>query len=504
MSVAALVAILGTGAQAFDTNATGDILSRDMTPGNYTDGVKAESTLLRSGIDLIADRLKGDSLIYPAFNMKDAWGTEVVFRNNLKKEAVIAKVVVYAADDSREIVDFNVYLSAKDQFRMTMKNGMITSTDGSTPTATNAAGAIFASETNPFSVPVNDPVTGEPVESGYVIVYGMAQTDLENGYHGKHNELFKAYRAALSEERPGWDSLRMHQGVYADEEAIQAPNMHNSRGTWNPTDDEDLDVDYQLYTVAMNALSGTERIFNGTGETRDMLLNPTALLNFTDDSDDGQIILWAPGEYATLADRNIKNDGAYDRDAVNQDNNTFLVASSTYAYENAGSNLSTSVDNKLLVLQPMKRLLAQLGFGEEYWVNVCIDESTDAKAGLVTGMTYGFRANLAIWNENENALGELEGSDPITSPDSSQSTSAHCMELEELNNLEAEAAEREPEQFADKNGFVNLYMSTGKGAIPAIITQMTASRVAGDAHINWVYTPSNKILDALADNTRQK
>ncbi|WP_153015103.1 hypothetical protein, partial [Sulfurovum riftiae] len=338
MSVAAMVAIMGTGAQAFDTNTDGEILTRTGQPGNYTGGIMAYGDL-RLSTNESGDRLKGDALIFPAFDMQNDWGTEIIFRNEVGDDAVVAKVVLYAADDSRELIDFNVYLSGADQFRFTIKDGVVKSTDGSVVISENfqTDNVTFASEENPFEVKVLDPITKKTVETGYVIVYGMIQT--YNPYHNDHVGLFEKYREALDDRRDGWRTAHMTLGVYDDEDSIQAPNVTIPSGT---TD------------VKPIALSGTERIFNASGETRDLLLNPTPLMNFTD----GAALLWAPGEYAAIADRAIDSN-VYDKNQVDDDTQAFLVNSTTYVYNNANGN----VDNKFIITQPTKRFMVQLGMG---------------------------------------------------------------------------------------------------------------------------------------------
>jgi len=501
MSIAAAAAVLTSGAMAFDTNDKGEILTRDLTAkGNYTNGKVAQEELYRSGLDLVYDNKKGDALIYPAFNAKEDWGTEIAFRNNLKNSAVAAKVVVYAADDSREVMDFNVYLSAKDQCRFTIKKDTdgktyVYSEDGSVLVASNKNGARFASASEPFKAELS-------VDEGYVIVYGMGQFIREvkgglDGYHNDHNGLFLDYRDALNKYRKGWDTITMHQGVYVGEDPIQSPAM-----------DEIDEDDYSVKEVHYSALSGTERIFNTTGVSRDMLLAPTALLNFTDGSNDGQIILWAPGEYATLADRNLgdTDDNAstpdvYDIDQTVEDNRAFNVAKATYTYEAGSANFASNVDNKLIVTQPMKRLLVQMGEADRYWVKACTDSSEDhVKYGQVTGLEWGFRTASSIYNEDEYLLGGIDSDDPVISPANSAEQGAYCLELQELANIEAEALEREPEEFADKNGFVDVDFTTKTtNFIPAIITQMSASKVGENAHINWVYSPVNKFANVQVD-----
>ena len=470
MSVAAMVAIMGTGAQAFDTNTAGDILTRTGMLGKYMHGQPANNTL-RLSTNESGDRLKGDALIFPVFDMQNDWGTEIIFRNNALNHkggssAVVAKVVLYAADDSRELIDFNVYLSADDQFRFTIKDGVVKSTDGSVVISENfqTDDVTFASEASPFEAKVLDPITKKTVETGYVIVYGMMQPNAT--FHDDHKGLFKRYRETLDDLRDGWRTHHMTLGVYDDDQNTTAPDVSTIKGAKD---------------VVATALSGTERIFNASGETRDLLLNPTALENFTD----GNLLLWAPGEYAAIADRQI-NDDKYDGSEIRDDSDAFLINNTTYVYNNAKGN----VDNKFIITQPTKRFLTQLGFGKDFWVEVCEDNSPDA-ANITTGMKWGFQGELRILDENEQEYSETIGGGIITSPASSSSQSAHCLELTTLGSedLEGQAGE-----FANGNGFIKYDMTTGdENGIPAIITEMSANRVGGNGEINWVYAPATKL-----------
>ena len=480
MSVVALATILGTGAQAFDTNTTGDLLTRTGTPGNYKDGTPSHPVLSLS-TNAMGDRLKGDAVIYPAFDMQNGWGNEITVRNELpgnlsnhknsqySDRAVVAKVVLYAADDSRELIDFNIYLSQDDQFKFTIKDGVVKSTDGSVVISESFANddATFASDDKPFEVKVVDPITKKVVETGYVVIYGMMQTP--RGYHKDHKNLFKAYRSALDDERDGWRTAHMTLGVY-DDVKIEMPAPNTDQG-------------HNYQDVDHLALSGTSRLYNASGETRDLLLNATALHNFTS----GNVVIWAPGEYAAIADRKIEN-GKYmtdEFDGVPGDSYAFLVNSTTYAYNNENGN----VDNKWLFTQPTKRFMVQLGFGSKYWVQACKDDSADAK-NIETGLEWGFRGQLAIYDEDENEYSSTVGGGIITSPASSVSQGAHC---NELTTLGTEDLEGQAPEFANGNGFIDFTLNTGqKHGMPAIVTQMSANRVGANGETNWVYSPATK------------
>ena len=228
MSIAAIAAIFGTGAQAFDTNYDGNITNREAVEAKYTGGLRASQTLLRSfDIDpnsgRPADRLRGDALIFPAFQADaSGWETEIVLRNNYGDRAVIAKAVIYNGTDSAEVRDFNIYLSPNDQvrFRLT-KEGKIVSNDGSIVTnetiqTDDVTKLKFANEL-PFEKDISAIDSSSDVENGYIIVYGMAETnatidpntglvDATAGTNFDHNHtgIWQSYRAGMDAYRDGW------------------------------------------------------------------------------------------------------------------------------------------------------------------------------------------------------------------------------------------------------------------------------------------------------------
>ena len=503
LSVAAIAALMGTGAQAFNMKSetrqngsirSGVIVADTGKPANYSQGMPAAVRLHKStdavfNNIVIADSQKGDALIFPAFNTKDAWGSEFSVRNNLLRHAVIAKVVLYAADDSREILDFNVYLSAKDQVRFKIENGVLTSTDGSILVKSDNQGLHFASEANPFTVPVVDRVTGEAVKVGYTAVLGMVQSpdmlpvvNYDPRFHDDHAGIYNWYLGLLNIYRPNWTTAEMTNGTYTDfNRPVVAPNM-GQRGN--------------MREVQFDALSGVERMYNATGDERDLKIDAVALANFTDfemSPNQGQVMLYAPAEQGDLQDRNIRTFGGqlarYDTSRIIGDVATFLVGKATYTYDTAANE----VENKLLVLQPMKRAVVQAGelrtWASNWWTTCPVSPGVNPALPL-TGMEYGFRAGLDIYNEDETHYLDH----PITSPGNTQDP--YCTELVEMTYLEQVAVEDDPADFANKNGFVDVsFLSGASGRLPAIVSQMSASRVGTSGQINWLYTPANKILD---------
>ena len=135
LSAIAAIAVLSSGAIAFDTNPNGDIISaldgcnKDYNAG-YVGAFNEANTSLTGDIANLelSTTSKGDALIYPAFNSEDGWETDIVVRN-VRNTAIVAKAVIYREYDSAELLDFNIYLSPHDVARFTIKDGEVTTKD---------------------------------------------------------------------------------------------------------------------------------------------------------------------------------------------------------------------------------------------------------------------------------------------------------------------------------------------------------------------------------------
>ncbi|MCK4441004.1 MAG: hypothetical protein KAU90_03300, partial [Sulfurovaceae bacterium] len=279
LSAVVAMAVLSSGAMAFDAwhfdvNGTGTDLETEsvgMTGvivaerdndtvlfSSYKYGNKSDNIISKSSTN------KGDALIYPAFNQKDNWGTEIVVRNTSNK-AIVAKAVIYDGKDSHEVKDFNIYLSPYDVSRFTIKDGRIKSNDGSLRTyGINPHQATDGTNLTRVKNNVTDRTdyavikfgNKEPfdqelkVETGYVIIYGMEQVNSnvrtvgpETGtaststctigcFHNDHAGLYAAYAASLDRRRGGWRDLtaspgNMFKGMFKNG-VTQAPNINAS------------------------------------------------------------------------------------------------------------------------------------------------------------------------------------------------------------------------------------------------------------------------------------
>jgi len=498
LSLAAAMVLTTTGAMAFDTYKDEGIYAHQDGTDTYKKALYLPGQAAGGVLNKSSNKY-GDALIFPKYTSEDGWETEMQITNSLADDAVVAKVVLYAAEDSRELRDFNVYLSAKDVFSFTIKDGSILTSDGSfikqaadlrkgndqnTTAADLSSVQVVDHEKETYDILYSDAYTldeekGERV--GYVIVYGMAQhTD---AYHNDHAELFNDYRVLLDNCRQNWAGSmaagEMYMGTYVDTN-ISAPSVAL---TCNDAPSSGYNGSRNVVgfgDVSSDALTGTVRLSKADGtNSRDMILPATALENFTDNA----MVLWSEGEYAAIADRNMDSNilgqASYNETAIRNDSNTFNTSSVQYTY-NEGS-----LTNKLVITQPTKRVLVQLGNDDSQWSSVAYGTPAGAEGSVTT--SYGaFTTSSRTYNENEGSYTPSGGSGPIISPATTnpEDPDSYSSEVQVITDLEDIG--RDPSDTTTANsGFTD--MAT---AVPAVITQMVGSvEVDGDAQVNWIYAP---------------
>ncbi|MCK4441795.1 MAG: hypothetical protein KAU90_07290, partial [Sulfurovaceae bacterium] len=291
----------------------------------------------------------------------------------------------------------------------------------------------------------------------------------------------------------------------------QAPNVNSSDTVtsykWNANDAKIVQQTTTFGDVD-NKLTGTVRVFNPAG--RDMLLNATAISNFTAN----RRILWTEGEYASLADRCIQDNNvsqgnlhaSYNFECVKKDASQFSQNNTVYSFANAQGDIK---ENKLLVTQPYKRILAQLDANGtitsagkhkskstgimKYFsysgTSNFVDTPDNGLEKLETGTSFKFVVNQAIYDEDEARNAEAIGGTIITSPRTSDGSEVSFNnEVQEVNSDQLEKASDLKGAYDKTNGFIRFSLNGGSRAIPAITTQMVGSVVGSSAETNWVYT----------------
>lgn len=514
LSVAAAAILTSTGAFAFETNTQNVILTSATGGATVVADYKPEATYdstkellnnftIANPADAnltLSTNLFGDALIYPAFRQGGEWESEIVVTNTSSTDAVVAKVVLYAGSDSREYVDFNIYLSADDVFRFTIKDNKIVTSDDSIAKAVYSPASTEAARDVPVMNTLGEPMEvqfydeGESLtslEKGYVVIYGMTQaiddnnlTDtLEEDYHLEHGQLFTDYRELLDDCRPGWRNA-------FDNSDANGAIVNGMITSAIPAPDTNLTcaaVDHTDFSTVAPILTGTVTIANSGMDAREVTLHATALENFTADN---QMVMWTEGEFASMADRHIviaddnnmtlaslpQTRGFYDESEVQNDNDAFKFTAAYYAFK-ADSDQVTTLTNSFLITQPYKRTLIQLGNDESLWAEV----NTDHPYGGFCKDAY------TVFNDGEVPHSDSINPDDmitITSPYNSTTVTLNCdMEYNELASMSDLEAGTDHE---DTNGFARISF----GTVGGIVTQQIGTMVNGQAQTSWVYAPS--------------
>jgi len=539
MLSAITAATMVTSVSAFDSDINGKIYSKTVVinpdtnvsvskyyASNYYMGENAANDPANDHpLKLSQNSQYGDALIYPKFTVKGSWTTDISVRNS-SDNAVVAKVVLYAADDSRELRDFNIYLSGNDVFTFNIsKDGNVTTQDGSYPKETTQP-KYGSSKDN--AIFVNDKqethsiTTIDSEQEGYIVIYGMAQSDFDagsgKGYHNKHNILFKDYRQLIDHCRgDDWRAAYndssddkaafIKNGMLSTSSKVKAPNLILSDCI--PFHSSADNGDIPTFSSVKPVLAGTVRLSNNDAnvkESRDLILPATALSNFSDDIKNIGM-LWTEGEYAAIQDRRIDGD-KYDVDGIKADAKAFEISSTEYTYNSSDSA------NQLIFTQPMKRILVQTGNADYYShisrTDVPVIKENDASNieyfDIVT--SYGcFYAGTSIFNENEQVPGSTPKDttikysqfiSPYTTTQINKVT-PDCKfknELQVLTDTDLQDKDDNLTKAMNQNGgFVKVNITSEDGTqnsrIPAIITQMIGSTTSnGSWQTNWVYAPT--------------
>ncbi len=518
LSAVAAVAILSSGAMSFDmvvksndkNSATimTDIVA-NAVKATYTDAniVTATEPMRLSTND------RGDALIYPSFKAKDGWETKITVRNT-RDVSVVAKAVLYDAYDSHELKDFNLYLSSHDvaSFKIKEKDGIVnvTTRDGSIMAGLDQTlrtdNAVVVAHENPENTNLANiteqldddgdfiiaPITNfkDKNNSGYVIVYVMAQTDDKNlalpknnvghdYYHQDHIGLYQAYYKALTKCRGNsWKDIFNTYGTAkngtATELNITAPNL---QATCDDT------INTHFTSPDKDILFGEVSMYKGGSDPRSLLLKARAIENYTDDNV-SQMMLWAPGEYASIQDRRIIKDqdgdkyADYNTTGIYEDSKDMIVNHGYFSFNKHKTKNDRSV---LLVTQPMKRALDMAGYGSKYWTKINMPNNWGQ-----------FSLGMQFYDENENADKRKLQLVTITSPANAKDAKLYEPEMAPLDyDLLARGANQQIFKDNDTTGYADIKINGNKG-LPAIVTEMVSEDINGEAQINWIYSATNK------------
>jgi len=488
MSIAAIAALFTTGASAFNTNILGETLATPTVKGNYAFSADNFAGDTMTDLEINATNKHGDALIYPYFTQEEGWSSEVYVRND-SANGIVAKVALYSGDTSEEVKDFNIYLSANDVFTFKIGSDSIELNEDSVVTSApnpqdnnlageHSASSVLFGDANPVTVPFTE------AKNGYVVIYAMAETNSSaypaSKQHHNHVQMFGEYRDLLDQKRANWRNgfgpgslANFQNGTYKN--GINAPLLKDG-----------IDTGYYNWTDPTASLTGSIRVLHAadTSSARDMILPATPMSNFTDDN---SIIAWTEGETASLADRRLDANvtdatiADYSKSAnaaakkIYTDATAFTTGGFYYTFNNAAGG---SIANNLIITQPLKRVLIQLGNADRLWTG------PSASSTFKTGSEYSFTLQCGFWDQKENQfIGG--GSGLITSPFNGLDGTPYIHEVEVLTNSDLEKAD----MFGATYDSIAGYASCGLGTTaPAIVTEMVGSGIGETALTNWVYT----------------
>ena len=537
LSIAAAAAITVTGASAFDIFDDGSFGSG--LPYGYNNAAATPSLMATTPIAIANTKQAGDALIFPAYYVGNGWETHLRVINTSSTNAVVAKVVIYAGDDSRELRDFNIYLSAGDVWTGTIKvdedgQAKLISTDDSSP----LPGGGMADANNPMK---SDPID---VSAGYVEVIGCAMAvdqtrdvlgsavavgapftaqDFKDARANQdHAALRTAYNNAAQNARGINPPVIFNKGVITSGALVPNVNLATAITT-NTNAGGDNQPDYFFGPVA-NVLVGDVRITD-TVNGKDMVMPAIRLRNVTEDTAaNPQALLFVEGEAANIADRALTGaDGAAGSTANNNN-----AAASEYHYVQIVADMavfntnnvwmtygdSTSlVNNQLLLTSPYKRIALFADITPNAGPNATLPASNNnitpaglaasgVRGGVYSGVqsannaitNFGYFTALAlVFDESENQAQASQFS-PATTP----TLNFHYeVSATESNPTETDNLSYYLQQAQQNGGFARGYtlmqfiVNGAATPVPTIATQMMATEAAGRVITNWIVPAQN-------------
>ena len=514
LSSAAVAALISTSAMAFDVHddsATSPALSYSYT---------AASAEANTPFTIANRGQQGDALIFPAFNVGNGWETTIRVMNSSSTNAIVAKVVLYAGDDSRELRDFNIYLSANDVWEGTIKidaDGVakLISTDDSAP----LTDGTMASATTPMKTSAIN------AAGGYIEVIGCAAAIDVTHLNGStaigaglakpatadhdHAGLRAAYKSAADKARAIATPVVFNNGVITS--AANVPGVDATAPLTTSTAATTSAPQY-FFGDVQNTLSGSVRITD-TVNGKDMVMPAMALRGVTDatatttaSTTKPMALMFVEGEAANIADRALTGANSAAGNAAVAAATTSEYRYTTLAADAANFNVnnvfmdygdsSSAVNNQLLLTSPYKRLLvnadATLTAGS---TTVTSNANTGSVGGLYTGVTanaagtaianWGHISALAlIYDQSENQASASQFS-PANTPTMNFN---YELSASEGNSVQTDNLSYYLAQSGFNKGFVDLqFVNNGAAtAAPTIPTQMIATEAAGKVITNWI------------------
>ncbi|SFP30306.1 hypothetical protein [Hydrogenimonas thermophila] len=484
LSTVTAAAVLTTGAMAYEVS---DLHYLDNNTTSYETTDKLEHSLEYS------KNLNGDALLFPAFYAGGGFTTEIKIINTSGQYSNVAKVIFFEKETSKEIMDFNVYLSAHDVWtaQVVEKDGKyyIESTDNSSPLET--INYEMASIEHPLSVEI-------PSNAGYFEV--VKSVVVNNDYHGQHLTLRQDYSEWATKVRTGGltTAILIDDGIFAH---VTSPSIDTVNTGTVFGDNVEVLAKYAT-------LVGEVKIINTITKTA-MTIPPV----YYDYNNPETGLVYLEGEKGNMIDITLGRDangmlqygvnktlGQWLDDLESKDLDDVIIA-----YDN-----EDAIDNNLLLMtSPFKRTIIQkMNFapntndglvaldaanpadrfdgaeGRKLFEGVQTDEN-----GEITNFGQ-YKAFAAIYNNNETEFNSIAFSPALPSylTFTKEVQSSESIDVT-LSTYIREAIAQDA-TFAN-GGYVLVDFDKAGYDVPSIATQMVGTYVEGQGVTNWVYPAIN-------------
>lgn len=484
LSTVTAIAVLTTGSMAYEIS---DLHYLDKNTTSYETTDKLEHSLEYS------KNLNGDALLFPAFYAGGGFKTQIKIINTSGQYANVAKVIFFEKETSKEIKDFNIYLSANDVWvaDVVERDGKfyIESTDNSSPLET--IDYAMASIYNPLSVEI-------PSNAGYFEV--VKSVVVNNDYHSQHLTLRKDYSEWATKVRTGGLTTvtLIDDGIFAN---VTSPSID--------TINTGIVFGNNIEVLAKDAtLVGEVKLINTITKTA-MTIPPV----YYDYNNPETGLVYLEGEKGNMIDITLGRDAngmlkygvnktlgewlddleskdiddvilAYDNeDAI--DNNFILMTSPFKRTIVQRENFAPNTNDGLVTLNPYDPLDRFDGAeGRKLFEGVQTDEN-----GEITNFGY-YKAFAAIYNNEETEFDSIAFSPALPS------YLTFTKEVQSTESLEATLSTYIRQSIAQdatfaNGGYVVIDFDKAGYDIPSIATQMVGTYVEGQGVTNWVYPAIN-------------
>jgi hypothetical protein len=481
----AAVAALSTSAMAYEVNELSQMRSAAYNINTAAAAINVNNT-------------RTNALLFPVYYAVGSWSTTIKLLNT-NNLPIVAKVVFYSAKDSKELKDFNIYLSANDATSLKIYqdadgNTYIYSEDGSVPLEGDASNPYpMASKDKPFKAVLPEGV-------GYIQVIGMVEANTDA--HG--SDLRKAYTEMSKKVRLGgvntsyiFSNGVVQNGVatlpYVDLSTVPAGA---NKGT--ELDNTTVLTFNKIFTASTGrGLIGFERITDAGTNKKDMVLNAVALQYDDGNAATKDALVYLEGEKANLADVEITPGTKAATNAYKLNNlitDLYNVSGNKKEYYIPYGEADAN-NMQVVSTSPFKRVIVQSKACPANSTNCVVTNAagqvvfdgiqTDATGAVTNYGKYNLIAQ--IWNMEEGAMSAGMFS-PATTPTIPMTNEVISTGTDVNDPTQLAYYINQAYSKGYDCGYIYLTNAAGSNVnIPAVITQMLATKVDGQVITNFVY-----------------